>query len=77
MPIVSVLAGFAVGAFGLSGLYSYGSENGAPYRVNRFTGVQQFASSKGWVGRREAMVDTFNATMGGFRSGIETMASSK
>ena len=77
VPAAYLLSGFAIGAFIDPGMYSYGTENGAPYRVNRFTGVQQFTSSKGWVSRREAMIDVVNATYGGFQKGLETMARSK
>ena len=74
VPAVCALAGFAVGAFLFPGMYSYGTEKGVTYRVNRITGVEQYASSKGWVSQQEMMAETVSSAFGGLRSGFETMA---
>jgi hypothetical protein len=74
MPAACLLVGFAIGAFVFPGMYSYGTEKGMTFRVNRITGVEQYASSKGWVSQQEAINEVMTSAFGGFRSGIETMA---
>lgn len=67
-PIAGLVAGIAIGAFLLPGPYVYGNVKGATTRVNRFTGVEQYASSKGWVTQEEAIRDSFGSFFGGVQS---------
>ena len=73
VPILFALAGFGVGAFVYPGPYVYGNDSGASTRINRFAGVEQYASSKGWVSREEFVKDTMTGTFAGMGQGIRSM----
>ena len=76
MPILFLALGFCIGAFAYPGPYAYGTtEKGVSYRVNRITGVQQFASSRGWVSERELIRDAMSDTFGGMRDGFGSLGS--
>ena len=73
MPFVCALGGFAVGAFVYPGPYVYGNSNGASTRINRITGVEQYASSKGWVSRGEYVKDVMAGAFSGMGQGVRSM----
>lgn len=68
-PLVCALAGFAIGAFVYPGPYRYGEVKGATFRVNRLTGVQEYASSKGWVSEGKMMQESVRSFFGAIGPG--------
>ena len=73
VPVVCAFVGFGVGAFVYPGPYVYGNSNGASTRINRITGVEQYASSKGWVTREEATADAIKGFFGGAGNGVRSV----
>ena len=72
VPLVCAALGFVVGAFVYPGPYRYGEVKGATFRVNRLTGVQEFASSKGWVSEREMMQESMRSVFGAMSLGSDS-----
>ncbi len=68
-------AGFGVGAFLYPGPYTYATANGSTARVNRITGVEQYASSKGWVSREQAVRESMSSAFSGMGDAYRPMGS--
>ena len=70
IPLACLAAGVALGAFVVPGPYVYGESKGAHFRVNRCTGVEQYASSKGWVSQQELVTESYRSFFGGMEHAV-------
>ena len=75
VPLVCAAAGYGVGAFLTPGPYVYSDANGVRSRVNRISGVEQFASSKGWVNQQTMIRERMSDAFGGMGAGLQKMGS--